>query len=91
VNNRIESLSSFEHAHMMLRLQQHRDALELLGLSKSEAEALAQRKAALIAKLEESLAQGEVNPGHVTDLLLRLQLEQDLLDLYRRYAAERKN
>lgn len=83
-------LSSFELAYVRAATQQHRMAMELLGLSKSEAEALAQRKVELIAKLEESLALGEVNPGHMETFLLEFQKEQDLLDLYRRYAASRK-
>jgi hypothetical protein len=85
------NLSPFEQAYILAAVQQHRDALTLLGLNKAEAEALAERKAELISKLEESLALGEVNPGHMLKFLLQLELEQDLLDLYRRYAAERKN
>lgn len=85
------NLSPFDQAYILAAVQQHRQAMELLGLSKSEAEALAERKAELISKLEESLALGEVNPGHMLKFLLQLELEQDLLDLYRRYAAERKN
>lgn len=90
MNNRL-NLSPFEQDRILDLVQQHRKAMELLELTKAEAEALAQRKAALIASLEEALAQGEVNPGYMLKFLLQLELEQDLLDLYRRYAAERKN
>lgn len=90
MNNRL-NLSPFEQDRILDLVQQHRQAMELLGLNKAEAEALAQRKAALIASLEEALALGEVNPGHMLRFLLELEKEQDLLDLYRRYAAERKN
>jgi hypothetical protein len=83
------NLSPFEQAYILAAVQQHRDALTLLGLNKAEAEALAERKAALIARLEASV--GDVNPGYMDKFLLQLELEQDLLDLYRRYAAERKN